>query len=175
MTIAIVCTLLGSLALLIFGMKTMSEALQKMAGPKLRHILARMTTNRFTGMLTGVGVTAAVQSSTATTVMNVVETRLGRRVLTFRGLRVNLDHKTVFVDGVQTSLTRTEFDLLRLLLSNRGQVLSRQTIMDTVWVGVIVSDHTVNVHITRLRKKLGPYARHIVSRQGFGYVFEENM
>ena len=87
---------------------------------------------------------------------------------------MNLDHKTVFVDGVQTSLTRTEFDLLRLLLSNRGQVLSRQMIMETVWVGVIVSDHTVNVHITRLRKKLGPYARHIVSRQGFGYVFEEN-
>jgi phosphate:Na+ symporter len=71
MTIAIVCTVLGSLALLIFGMKTMSEALQKMAGPKLRHILARMTTNRFTGMLTGIGVTAAVQSSTATTVMTV--------------------------------------------------------------------------------------------------------
>jgi phosphate:Na+ symporter len=63
--------LLGSLGLLIFGMKMMSEALQKMAGPKLRHVLARMTTNRFTGMLTGVAVTAAVQSSTATTVMTV--------------------------------------------------------------------------------------------------------
>ena len=63
--------LLGSLALLIFGMKMMSETLQKMAGPQLRHILGRMTTNRFTGMLTGVFVTAAVQSSTATTVMTV--------------------------------------------------------------------------------------------------------
>ena len=63
--------LLGSLGLLIFGMKMMSEALQKMAGPKLRHVLRRMTTNRFTGMLTGVLVTAAVQSSTATTVMTV--------------------------------------------------------------------------------------------------------
>ena len=63
--------LLGSLALLIFGMKLMSETLQKMAGPGLRHILARMTTNRFTGMLTGVLVTATVQSSTATTVMTV--------------------------------------------------------------------------------------------------------
>ena len=71
MTIAIVFTVLGSLALLIFGMKTMSDALQKMAGPRLRHVLARMTTNRFTGMLTGMGVTAAVQSSTATTVMTV--------------------------------------------------------------------------------------------------------
>ena len=62
---------LGSLALLMFGMKTMSDALQKMAGPQLRHVLGAMTTNRFTGMLTGVGVTAAVQSSTATTVMTV--------------------------------------------------------------------------------------------------------
>lgn len=63
--------LLGSLALLIFGMKMMSETLQKMAGPQLRHVLGKMTTNRFTGMFTGVFVTAAVQSSTATTVMTV--------------------------------------------------------------------------------------------------------
>lgn len=63
--------MLGSLALLIFGMKQMSETLQKMAGPQLRTILGRMTTNRFTGVLTGVLVTAAVQSSTATTVMTV--------------------------------------------------------------------------------------------------------
>ena len=63
--------LLGSLALLMFGMKSMSDALQKMAGPQLRHVLGAMTTNRFTGMLTGTVVTASVQSSTATTVMTV--------------------------------------------------------------------------------------------------------
>ena len=63
--------LLGSLALLMFGMKSMSDALQKMAGPQLRHVLGAMTTNRFTGMLTGIFVTAAVQSSTATTLMTV--------------------------------------------------------------------------------------------------------
>ena len=63
--------LLGSLALLMFGMKSMSDALQKMAGPQLRHVLGAMTTNRFTGMLTGTLVTASVQSSTATTVMTV--------------------------------------------------------------------------------------------------------
>ena len=63
--------LLGALALLIYGMKVMSEALQKMAGPQLRHILGAMTTNRFTGMLTGAFVTCAVQSSSATTVMTV--------------------------------------------------------------------------------------------------------
>ena len=63
--------LLGALGLLIYGMKTMSDALQKMAGPQLRHILGRMTTNRLTGMLTGTFVTCAVQSSSATTVMTV--------------------------------------------------------------------------------------------------------
>ncbi len=69
--IMIALNLLGALGLLIYGMKMMSEALQKMAGPQLRHILARMTTNRFTGMLTGTFVTCAVQSSSATTVMTV--------------------------------------------------------------------------------------------------------
>jgi phosphate:Na+ symporter len=63
--------LLGALGLLIYGMKMMSDALQKLAGPQLRHILAKMTTNRLTGMLTGTMVTCAVQSSSATTVMTV--------------------------------------------------------------------------------------------------------
>ena len=63
--------IMGSLALLIYGMKVMSEALQKMAGSQLRHILGAMTTNRFTGMLTGTFITCAVQSSSATTVMTV--------------------------------------------------------------------------------------------------------
>lgn len=63
--------IVGSLALLIYGMKVMSEALQKMAGSQLRHILGAMTTNRFTGMLTGTFITCAVQSSSATTVMTV--------------------------------------------------------------------------------------------------------
>ena len=71
MSIWIIFKLLGSLALLMFGMKSMSEALQKMAGPQLRHVLGAMTTNRFTGVLTGMFVTAAVQSSTATTLMTV--------------------------------------------------------------------------------------------------------
>ena len=71
MSLLIVFKLLGSLALLMFGMKSMSEALQKMAGPQLRHVLGAMTTNRFTGAITGMFVTAAVQSSTATTLMTV--------------------------------------------------------------------------------------------------------
>ena len=105
-------------------------------------------------------------------IMNVVEARLGRGALSFRGLQVNFGRKSVSVDGNPVSLTRTEFDLLYLLLSNRDQVLSRQELMDSVWADVIVTDRTIDVHITRLRKKLGPYAQNIVSRQGFGYVFE---
>src|SRR5574344_1599295 len=71
MSFLIFFKLIGSLALLMFGMKSMSESLQKMAGSQLRHVLGAMTTNRFTGMLTGTFVTASVQSSTATTVMTV--------------------------------------------------------------------------------------------------------
>lgn len=71
MSIIIIFKLIGALALLIYGMKVMSEALQKMAGSQLRHVLGAMTTNRFTGMLTGMFITVSVQSSTATTVMTV--------------------------------------------------------------------------------------------------------
>ena len=71
MSIWIIFRLIGALALLMFGMKSMSDSLQKMAGPQLRHVLGAMTTNRFTGILTGTFITATVQSSTATTVMTV--------------------------------------------------------------------------------------------------------
>ena len=71
MSIWVVFKLIGSLALLMFGMKSMSDSLQKMVGPQLRHVLGAMTSNRFTGVLTGMFVTAAVQSSTATTLMTV--------------------------------------------------------------------------------------------------------
>ena len=76
----VIFKLLGSLALLMFGMKSMSEALQKMAGPQLRHVLGAMTTNRFTGMLTGMLVTASGQCSKATTVMSV--SRVNAEMLT---------------------------------------------------------------------------------------------
>ena len=106
-------------------------------------------------------------------VMNIVEARLGKHLLSYGGLCLNLDKKTATVDGVAVNLTPTEFSLLHLLLVNRGKVLSRQQLMDSVWAGVVVTDRTVNVNITRLRKKIGPYAQNIVSRTGFGYVFED--
>ena len=105
-------------------------------------------------------------------VMNIVEARLGKHLLTYNGLQLNIDKKTTTVDGNTVNLTPTEFALLHQLLANRGNVLSRQQLMDTIWGGVVVTDHTINVNITRLRKKLGPYAQNIVSRTGFGYLFE---
>ena len=85
MTFSLLFKLLGSLALLIYGMKMMSEALQKLAGPQLRHVLGAMTTNRFTGILTGVFVTAAVQSSTATTVLTVRSAHFGSGDIDYNG------------------------------------------------------------------------------------------
>ena len=105
-------------------------------------------------------------------VMNVVEARLGKRYQNYNSLKMNVDRRTVTIDGQPISLTRTEFDLLYQLLSHRNHVLTRQQLMDTVWPDVIVTDRTINVNITRLRKKLGSYAQNIASRPGLGYVFE---
>ena len=105
-------------------------------------------------------------------VMNVVEARLGKRYQNYNTLKMNVDRRTITIDGQPVSLTRTEFDLLYQLLSHRNHVLTRQQLMDTVWPDVIVTDRTINVNITRLRKKLGSYAQNVVSRPGLGYVFE---
>lgn len=94
--------------------------------------------------------------------------------LTFEGLELDFAKKTTMVDGMMVALTKTEFELLGLLLKHRGQVFSRQQIFDKVWPeDVIVTDRTVDVNITRMRKKIGRYGSMIVSRQGYGYVFEE--
>ncbi len=108
-------------------------------------------------------------------VMNVVEVRLGRRLLSYRGLYVNIDKKSVTVDGVPAGLTRTEFDLLCLLLVNRGKVLTRTQLLNSIWSDVVVTERTVNINITRLRKKLGVYARNIESRPGVGYMFNDDL
>ncbi len=94
-------------------------------------------------------------------------------LISFEGLVLDLGKKTTTVDGNSVWLTKTEFELLGLLLRHRGQVFSRQQIFDAVWPeDVVVSDRTVDVNITRMRKKIGRYGSFIVSRQGFGYVFE---
>ena len=93
--------------------------------------------------------------------------------LSYEGLCIHLHRKVVTVDGEEVSVTRTEFELLVLLLQEQGHVFSRQQLIERVWPkDVIVTDRTVDVNITRLRKKIGHYANHIVTRQGYGYCFE---
>jgi len=92
--------------------------------------------------------------------------------LSYEGLTVDAASKRVTVDGSEVALTKTEFELLTLLLSRRGEVLSRQQLLDGAWPqDVVVTDRTVDVTIARLRKKIGTYAANIVARQGFGYLF----
>lgn len=96
-----------------------------------------------------------------------------KSIICFEGLELDLDKKKTTVDGESVSLTKTEFELLGYLLLHRGQVFSRQQIFDAVWPeDVVVSNRTIDVNITRVRKKIGRYGNYIVSRQGFGYCFE---
>jgi len=94
-------------------------------------------------------------------------------LLQYEGLVVDQNSKTVSIDNIAADLTRTEFELLALLLGHRGRVFSRQELIDSVWPDdVIVTERSVDVSITRLRKKLGCYAACIFTRQGFGYGFK---
>ncbi len=91
----------------------------------------------------------------------------------YQGLELNLDKKTVSIDGEDIPFTKTEFELLRLLLDERGKVFSRQELIDRIWPkDVLVLDRTVDVNITRLRKKIGRFSKCIVTRLGFGYYFD---
>lgn len=91
----------------------------------------------------------------------------------YQGLLLNLDKKTVSIDGENVPFTKTEFELLRLLLEEKGRVFSRQELIDRVWPkDVMVLDRTVDVNITRMRKKVGRFAKCIVTRLGFGYYFD---
>ncbi len=93
--------------------------------------------------------------------------------LQYKGLVVDLDRKAVEVDGEDVVFTKTEFGILCTLLEKMGRVYSRHDLIRRIWpTDVIVSDRTVDVNITRVRKKLGPYADNIVTRLGFGYYFD---
>lgn len=94
-------------------------------------------------------------------------------MLRYQGLELNLDKKTVTVDGKPVAFTKTEFELLRFLLDERGRVFSRQELIDRIWPkDVLVLDRTVDVNITRLRKKIGRFSKCLVTRLGFGYYFD---
>ncbi|MGN1263849.1 MAG: response regulator transcription factor [Prevotella sp.] len=94
-------------------------------------------------------------------------------VVKYMGLELNLDRKTVTVDGEEVPFTKTEFELLHTLLDERGRVFSRQELITRVWPSdVLVLDRTVDVNITRVRKKIGQYSKCIATRLGFGYYFD---
>ena len=90
------------------------------------------------------------------------------------GISLDEQGKSLSVDGRPVSLTRTEFGILQLLMGRPGMVFSREQLLDKAWPdGVLVTDRSVDVCITRLRKKLGPYAKCIVTRPGHGYCFTD--
>ena len=94
-------------------------------------------------------------------------------MLEYKGLTLNISQKKVCIDGTEVSLTKKEFEILLLFLQNKGRVFSREDILSKVWQDeVFVLDRTIDVNITRLRKKMGEYGKRIVTRLGYGYCFE---
>lgn len=105
--------------------------------------------------------------------MNNTSTTAVNNIMTYQGLELNLDKKSVSIDGEDIPFTKTEFEILHLLLDERGRVFSRQELIDRIWPkDVLVLDRTVDVNITRLRKKIGRFSKCIVTRLGFGYYFD---
>ena len=93
--------------------------------------------------------------------------------IVYKGLKIDSDRKICTVDGQDIKLPKKEFEILKLLLENKGNVFSREEILSRIWKDeVYVLDRTIDVNITRLRKKIGPYGKNIVTRLGFGYCFE---
>lgn len=93
--------------------------------------------------------------------------------IVFDGIEVNKADMSLRVDGESVVMTRKEMELLVYLLNHRGQILSREHLLDNVWDNNgFVMARTVDVHITHLRRKLGAYGKHIVTKLGFGYIFK---
>lgn len=98
----------------------------------------------------------------------------GAGTVEFEGIRIDTVSKRLTVDGEDVALTKKEFEILLLLVKNSGRVFSRQEILSKVWDDdVYVLDRTVDVNITRLRKKIGRYGEYIQTRQGYGYSFKK--
>lgn len=110
----------------------------------------------------------AVLRRTATSDMEKVPEQLS-----YQSLVINITKKKVSIDGEEVPLTKKEFEILFLLLQNKGRVFSREDILSRIWSDeVYVLDRTIDVNITRLRKKIGIYGKRIVTRLGYGYCFE---
>lgn len=95
------------------------------------------------------------------------------KVITIDTMELDLNRKSVTIDHEEVLLTRKEFEILYMLVSNKGKYLSRQEILDRIWSDdVIVTDRNVDVNIARMRKKIGEYGNYIKGRTGYGYCFE---
>jgi DNA-binding response OmpR family regulator len=93
-------------------------------------------------------------------------------VIRVAGIELDPEKKRLTIDGQREDLTPIEYQLLYMLLKNQGRIFDRDQILDFVWRDVTVTERTVDVHITRLRKKLGSYGKYLVTRKGYGYCFE---
>ena len=92
--------------------------------------------------------------------------------LTYQGIVINDQDKSLTVDGTPVSITRKELELLSYLLTHQGQMLSRSQLLNAVWHDdAYVLERTVDVHITHVRRKVGKYAEHLQTKSGFGYIW----
>ncbi len=120
-------------------------------------------------------VIARVKAVLRRTTENKEEEKTPESLLSFQTLVLDTKRIKATIDGKEIALTKKEFEILKLLLSNQDNVFSREEILARVWKNeVYVLDRTIDVNITRLRKKIEPYGKNIVTRLGFGYCFESS-
>jgi len=110
----------------------------------------------------------------AVLVRSEVAKQFNYEFLAYENLEMSLTNKKVLVDNVEITCTRKEFEILRLFLENKNRLFTREEILSRVWTDeAFVLNRTIDVNITRLRKKIGRYEKNIVTRLGYGYCFEE--
>lgn len=119
-------------------------------------------------------VVARVKSVLRRTSSSSTNEAVSQNMVVFENLSLDLNRKECLIDGAEVPMTKKEFEILALLLQNRNTIFSRQDILNRVWDDeVVVVDRTIDVFITRLRKKIGSLGKNIVTRLGYGYGFYE--
>ena len=118
-------------------------------------------------------VKARIKAVLRRSMKNEIQEKTASDCDSFQGLCINREAKSASIDGQPLQLTKLEYEMLSLLLSNMGKAFSREEMLEHCWPkDAIVLDRTVDVNINRLRKKVGPYGKYIKTRVGFGYTFE---
>ena len=118
-------------------------------------------------------VKARIKAVLRRSMKNEIQEKSASDCYSFQGLCINREAKSASIDGQPLQLTKLEYEMLSLLLSNMGKAFSREEMLEHCWPkDAIVLDRTVDVNINRLRKKVGPYGKYIKTRVGFGYTFE---